>query len=92
MDLRDTLTLANWVRNRATPDDVERAARVGLVGNVRFSETAVRAYRLAWTWCGRNATAAQWRYVQRCGNTALERRIQRARRLLARAVGSPPPQ
>lgn len=88
MNLKDTLAITNWVLGRATLADVEQGAREGLVLNERFSESAVRAYRLAWTWCGRNASAAQWRFAQRCGQSALDRRIHRARRLLQHVVGA----
>jgi len=57
------------------------------VGNQRFSLQAVRAFRLAWTWCGINFSEEQNRFYARRGSDALNRRIERARRHVNRIVG-----
>jgi hypothetical protein len=88
MQLQDKVTLANWLRSGATLADVERADPIGIVGNVRFTENARRAFRLLWSWSAMRfasrAGAAQDRYCERCGYRALQRRIDRARRIAAR--------
>lgn len=87
MNMQDTIQLGYWLAGRVSLAEVERVESVGLVGNTRFSEQAVRAYRLAWTWTGINFTEAQNRYYERCGSAALDRRIARARRRVNRFMG-----
>lgn len=83
MNIKDTLILQQWLRSGASLADVERAQRIGLVGNVRFTERAVRAYRLLWTWgAARFSSAEQDRYCGKCGYPALQRRIARARAII----------
>lgn len=93
MDLKNTLALSNWCRARVSLAEVERAAQVGLVDNQRFDhDQAVRAFRLLWTWAGTRygGTAAeqQERFVAKCGQAALGRRIARAHAWIGRLAGN----
>ena len=81
MNMQDRLVLSNWLRGKATLDEVEQAARYGLVDNQRFSENAPRAFKLIWTWSSARfsgpADKLQSRFAARCGYEALERRMNR---------------
>ena len=88
MNLQDSRILAGWFRSGASLADVESVESVGIVGNIRFSESARRAYRLAWAWSaprfsGR-AGAAQDSAWNRHGAEFVNRRIARCNRMIAR--------
>lgn len=85
MTQQDRLQLVRWIASGATLHEVENAPPVGMVGNIRFTETARRAFRLAHEWSApRFSSTAQSRYFTKCGAAALDRRINRARHLVAR--------
>jgi hypothetical protein len=93
MDIRDRATLAQWLQSGATMADVESVARIGLVGNARFSETARRAFRIIWEWsaprfAGRIG-AKQDELFNRHGAAFLARRFERCRAIAARITGIP---
>lgn len=88
---KDRQALSNWLRSGASLDEVESVSRTGLVDNERFTEAAVRAYRLLWNWCsyrfGGDAGDAQERYYAKCGREAFERRRKRARQWANKLAG-----
>lgn len=88
MELKDRVQLAMWLRTGATLAEVECATSTGVVGNTRYTNSAVRAYRLIWTWAaprfGGEAGKAQDKLYERCGRDSLARRMARARELAER--------
>ena len=88
MNTQDKEMLRRWVTGRASLAEVERASPVGLVDNVRFTETARRAYRLLWTWSAYRlsdpACMKQHRTRVALGREGLERRFERCRRIIDR--------
>ncbi len=90
MSPKDRQVLAAWLRSRASLKEVEAIAPVGLVENERFTPTALRAFRLLWTWSAFRfsgpAGRAQDRFFDRRGPLALTRRIERAQRHAARLM------
>lgn len=86
MSRKDADQLANWLASGATLQEVQSASSVGLVGNVRFTERARRAYIFLWTWStGRfsgEAGRLQDQFQELHGIDAVIRRINRVRRLL----------
>lgn len=91
MDARDTLRLESWLLGRASLAEVEDTDPIGLVGNIRFSEKARRAYRLIWAWSthrfGGPAGAWQERVYARHGRAFVERRIARMQQWVNRFLG-----
>lgn len=87
MNYKDTMQVTNWICGGASMAEVERVEQYGLVDNQRFTDQAVRAFRLAWTWTGINFSEDQNRFYERRGSEALDRRIERARRIVNRFVG-----
>lgn len=78
MNLEDTLILQSWLRSNASLAEIESANPIGLVGNQRFSESAVRAYRLIWNWTAfRFSSPEQNRVYNKCGHQFVARRIAR---------------
>lgn len=90
MDMKDTLQLHQWLASKASLADVESASPYGLVGNVRFSPAAVRAYRLAWSWSAhRFGGPIGWRQEtlwKRHGREFVEHRIARTRARIERFI------
>lgn len=90
MDHRDKTQLAVWLRTGATLAEVETTAHLGLVGNTRFTNQAVRAYKLIWTWSAARfsglAGISQERLYDRCGPEVLQRRMARAQRFASDLV------
>lgn len=90
MRAKNAEQLRVWIVSRATLADVERAERVGIVGNERFSERARDWFRFVWTWSAPRFTGRagqlQERYFARCGYAALLRRFERVRAIAARLV------
>ena len=88
MTPQDRDQLRRWLAGRATLAEVEGASSIGILGNVRFTEAARRAYVLLWTWsAARFAGPANWaqaRYASRCGFPALYRRFDRALAIMKR--------
>jgi len=91
MNLQDTLTFCNWVKGKATLNDVTIACRTGVVGNVRFTEQARRAFILAWTWSAPRfsgeAGIKHDRAYKKLGAEAYYRRIERCNNLVKRICG-----
>lgn len=88
MNSKDSQILAGWFRSGASLADVKSIDSIGIVGNVRFSESARRAFILAWNWSaprfsGR-AGLLQDRVWNRHGAEFLNRRIARCNRIIAR--------
>ena len=87
MNLTDTLAVGNWLRGRASLAEVEDAPRYGILQNERHSHNAVRLFKLLYIWTAPiYANHPQYRYFKRCGEAALLRRIERAKRLAQRFV------
>lgn len=88
MEMKDRRALANWIRSNASLSEVEGTSRFGLVDNERFTYQAVRAFKLLWSWSSHRfagpAGKAQDRFIDKCGNDALERRFARAKRIADR--------
>lgn len=88
----DMEQLACWLRSRASLADVERAQQYGLVGNQRFTEDAVRAYKLLWLWSaprfGGEAGARHDEAYTKLGGSLYSRRIERAKARINVIIGT----
>jgi hypothetical protein len=92
MDMKNTLTLANWLNGRASLEEVLSTDPIGIVGNERFSKgQARRAFILAWEWSAHRFSGqiakrqeALW---TRHGPEFVNRRIARCKRMVARFLG-----
>lgn len=91
MKMRDQIQLVNWLRSGASLAEVESVSPIGLVGNVRFSPAAVRAYKLIWAWSAPRfhgeAGSAQERFYTKRGAAATMRRIDRCRSIVDNLLG-----
>jgi hypothetical protein len=81
MSPQDKVQLQNWIRGKANRHDVMMAEAIGMVGNVRFTEQARRAYILLWDWsCNRfsgQIGARQDFLYKKWGSMFLDRRFAR---------------
>ena len=88
MKLTDSLCLANWLRANCTLSEIEGLHPIGMVGNVRFTEAARDKFRFIWSWSTvrfhGTAGTAQDRFYDSHGSAALNRRIERVRRVTNR--------
>lgn len=84
MDMQDTQRVATWLQSGATLDEVLNAPRIGLLGNVRFSDAAVRAFCLIHKWSDYRFSAD---YPASMDYAAIKSRISRCRRLVFRNFG-----
>lgn len=86
MNMQDRLQVATWLRSGASLSEVENTPRIGLVGNVRFSENAVRLFRLLWLWSayrfGGFAGAEHDAVYKACGKDFYNRRIDRCQAII----------
>lgn len=93
MEMKDKLAVSTWLKSGASLADVETVANVGIVGNVRFTPQAVRAYKLLWTWCAfrfaGSAGRKQDNFFNKCGSTMFHNRLARANRIAAKLAGCP---
>jgi hypothetical protein len=91
MNPRDIATVAPWLRVGASFEDVNNAARFGLLDNARFSTDAVSLYNAIWAWStfrfSGSAGRAQERYVEKRGIEALKARFERVRAYALRLQG-----
>lgn len=78
---RDAAALANWLGDAVPLSAVLQADAVGMVGNIRFSERARRAYVLTWTWSAPRYAGEAGAWQDRCwsrhGAAFVHRRIAR---------------
>lgn len=85
---KDRCVLSAWLRANVTLEQVEAVSRFGLVDNERFTEAAVRAYRLLWTWSAwrLHGAAGDWheRVRNKLGAEFHQRRMARCMRILNR--------
>lgn len=81
MQMKDKLALANWLRTKASLDEVMRAEAVGICGNQRFTEDARKTFYKLWLWSAYRfygkAGEAQERYIELRGVGALKARFDR---------------
>lgn len=81
---QDKLVLQSWLRSGVSLAYVEALVQRGLVENTSYSDNAVRAFKLIWSWSAVRLTgeagSAQARYELKCSKQALDKRIERARR------------
>lgn len=88
MTLKDKEQLRRWFAGGASLADVESASQYGILGNERFTDAAVRAYKLLWSWgaprFSGSAGLKQDRYANKCGFTALYRRFDRCKAIAVR--------
>lgn len=79
--------LANWLAANASLNEVLSTPAVGLAGNTRFTEWARHKYVLLWTWSAPRFAGLAGRLQDRLWSTrgpeALDRRIQRVRRIVS---------
>lgn len=91
MDMKDRVQLSQWLAGHATLAEVEHAGAIGLVGNIRFTEQARRAYVFLWNWSAPRFSgsigARQDRIYAQHGAQALARRFARVNRIIARIIG-----
>lgn len=90
LDIRNRITLSQWLRNRVSLAEVQDAARIGAVQNERFSERTRQWYFLIWKWSAvrisneLNASQDQERYCGRRGFQALKQRMERINKIADR--------
>lgn len=81
MTIKDQLVLASWLQQKLSLDEVMQAQQMGLVGNARFSNQAIRAYQIIWSWSAirlhGEAGENQARFEAKCGKDRLNARISR---------------
>lgn len=81
--IRDSATIRQWIRARATLAEIENTNPIGIVGNVRFSNRAVRQFRKLWTWSAiRFSSAEQDKIYSSRGRAFYLRRIERVSRII----------
>ena len=91
MNSKDKQVLITWLVSKASLNEVENTARIGLVGNVRFSENAVRWYKFIWEFsCHRLSSTAQDMLYNKHGLKALHRRFNRVNRIVSKLTGVNP--
>jgi hypothetical protein len=90
MQLCDVVQVQKWLKTNTSLAEVESTRSVGLVENTRFTNQAVRLYRLLWCWSAQRFSGdygtIQERYYKRRGLAALNRRIARCQRLISKMV------
>jgi hypothetical protein len=87
MNYQDKEILKMWLRTNATLTQVTSASSIGLVGNVRFSNDAVKWYKFIWEFsCHRLSSVAQDRIYNRYGLKALHRRFNRVNRIVTKLL------
>lgn len=85
MTPRDQQHLAYWLGTGCSLAEVEAVDKIGIVGNVRFSERARDWFRLIWTWSAPRfeglAGFKHDRAYAKLGRERYNRRIQRIKQL-----------
>ena len=85
MNLKDKEQLKFWL-TYSSLEEVEKANPIGIVGNIRFTENARRAFILLWSWSDYRfegkAGQDQERYYNKCGRSAFLKRKNRALKII----------
>jgi hypothetical protein len=88
MSCKDREQLRRWLVSKASLTEVESVESIGIVGNIRFTDQALRAYKLLWTWSAPRFTGSagfrQERFYRKRGAAALNRRFERCKALIAK--------
>lgn len=91
MNCKDRQHLNYWLNAGLSLNEVEKVDRVGLVGNVRFSERARDWFRFFHTWGAQRFAGIAGQKHDRAyaalGSEGYKRRIQRVNRLLNKITG-----
>ena len=91
MSPKDHNQLCQWLRAKATYNEVMSADPIGLVGNVRFSETARQRWLFLWNWSAPRFSGSIGIKQDRCysimGKDFLNRRFRRINRIVQCLTG-----